>query len=136
MWIRWAVTLCALTIACDLTSPDRRCQPLGEFANDGCADIEGEVRHPDGTPIQGAQVVVFERFQPGFGTNTVPTSTNDRGRFSLRITCIQGCPADTVRYWIHASANGVVDSVASTLAFVGVGQAPEPRIVLITLGRP
>ena len=132
MTIRVGAALCAALIACVAEPEDRTCQQSGEFGIDGCADIEGEVRNAVGERRGGAQVVVFEQH----GTNTVPTTTDARGRFRLRLTCILGCPADTVTYWIHASLNGVSDSVATNLKFARVGEVPQPTVVLVTLRAP
>jgi hypothetical protein len=132
--IRFGAALCAVMIACRVTEPDdRRCQQSFEFGNDGCADVEGEVRGVDSERLSGAQVVVFERSGQGYGTNTVPTTTDAQGIFRLRITCILGCPSDTVTYWIHASLDGISDSVATSLAFARVGEVPQPKVVQVTL---
>jgi hypothetical protein len=85
------------------------------------------VRTPQGAALRGALVAVRNS---ELGAHT---HSDAEGRFQLRLICYAGCPRDTATFWILASANEIVDSVSTKLAFARVGEVPPSATVRITL---
>jgi hypothetical protein len=121
------------------------CPQTGEFANFGCAKVEGVVRDQAGTPLANAWVTLTPADEV---TNTFdsPTHTTDAtGAYSLEIHDYgfgsrHAPPADPVPMNLRASL--LPDSpedvmptsvVPVSLKFVPVGELPEILAIDITI---
>ena len=130
--------------SCGPTEPRiRPCPQSYEFGNDGCALVAGRVVGSQGQPLAGIDVGNAE--PAGGYLNAVYVQTDERGRFGYRVTCVLGCPPDTLPIWIWASVRPqppqqvatIYDSVAVRLHFARVGHVPPPpESLVITLPVP
>jgi hypothetical protein len=148
-----AAGLPALAAACSSATgsqqDSRACPQTYEFGNYGCLEVVGQVLGSSEQPLAG--IVVGPRFvQASAGFNTPYATTNDEGRFTLRVTRYgpRESPAagpDTVSLYVlavdprSAGVNvtaTVRDSVLVRAAVAPVGAVPVAQSVTMRLAAP
>src|SRR6266568_1649597 len=147
VFLRWpaATFAAALLLGCHLGDQRdaRACPQTGEFANFGCAVVEGAVVGARGQPLGGVAVAPGSSADGG-QFDTPFHYTDASGRFQLRLTRYVPAPSDSASVWIHASVlptppevvSTVHDSALVRLLIAPVGHLPDTAHVSIVLQVP
>jgi hypothetical protein len=136
----------ALLLGCrDVAEPpdSRACPQTYEFGNTGCTVIAGDVRGARNQPLAGISVGPRPSADGG-QFNTPYVSTNDNGRFQLRLTRFASAVSEGASVWIRATVvptpeeriATIFDSVLVRVRIAPVGQVPDTADVTIVLPVP
>ena len=125
--------VCSATAGCsDGTGPAGGCHQTAEFANVGCARIQGTVRNSAGVALAGARVSLSPLPGAPNPYDSPSMDTDATGVYALEIHNYSASPAtfpDTVSMYVRAfrlnTQTPIGDSVLVDMIFVPVGVVPE-----------